>query len=98
MFSAFGEAESRALEGLSGPLLPLHCTGSAQGGKVRTGDCGRWSQNPNQKNPMQAGGDICAGNIAPPPGFSIMSDAETGDLESLHCLHPVSPKGLHTSP
>lgn len=23
----------------------------------------------------------------PPPGFSIMSDAETGDLESLHCLH-----------
>lgn len=69
MFSAFGEAESRALEALSGPLLPLHCTGSTQGGKVRTGNCGRWNQNQNQYNPMQAGGDICAGNIAPPLGF-----------------------------
>lgn len=85
MFSAFGEAESRALEALSGPLLPLYCTGSAQGGKVRTGNCGRWNQNQNQKNLMQAGEDICAGNMPPPP----MSDAETSDLESPHCLHHV---------
>lgn len=59
-------------------------------GETRTGKIRRRLQ----KTHVQ---EIC------PPGFSVMSEAETGDLESLHCPHreelsPVRLKGDLTEP
>lgn len=83
MFYTFGEPESEALEVLSGPLLHLVLV-MLKGERSVLVNVARETSTRKIRFSLE---DTCAGNMS--PGSSIMSDGETGDLESPHYLRHV---------